>query len=154
MSLRPALGDIVRRVAKILPFYVYLLDTMPRKNKGGRRGAANWAKGTQLVFLESRKPEWLAAAVSRKSRSKFYGDMAILFVKKYGWDMVDNGDPDPDESDIAALRGGLLDGDTAEANKAQVARLTALRAVSHAYLSVLQLVLMHVITEIRQLLPL
>jgi hypothetical protein len=102
---------------------------MPRKAKGGRRGASNWAKGTQLPFLESRKDTW-EDCENKKERSQFYADVAILFVNKYGWDLQDNDDPDPDESDIASIRKALTGEGTEEKQKQHAAELATLRAVS------------------------
>lgn len=102
---------------------------MPRKKKGGRRGPATWAVGSQFTFLDARKKDWIDND-DRKDRSKFYSDVAVLFVNKYGWSMQDNDEPDPDESDPASIHLELLAGVTDAEKKERIDTLAKLRCVS------------------------
>jgi hypothetical protein len=102
---------------------------MGRQPTGGRRGATNWAKGSQLSFLERRKDAWVDCE-GKKERSQFYSDVAILFVHKYGWELQDNDDADPDESDIALIRKALTGEGTEDEQKKHAEELGSLRGVS------------------------
>jgi hypothetical protein len=74
---------------------------MGRKKTGKRSGAPTWALGSQLTFLESRRSLWLASPAAE--HGSFYSNVTWLFLKKYGWDMRDNEDPDPDEADLPSI---------------------------------------------------
>lgn len=87
---------------------------MPRKANGVRRGPKTWAKGSQIEFLRSRFTSWVSCTNSNL-RGNLYTNVTWLFIKKYGWQLEDNDDADPDEGDIGEIREELAN--TGELNE-------------------------------------
>jgi hypothetical protein len=75
---------------------------MGQCKNGKRRGPPTWARGTQLTFLDERKSTWQNASSAQQGR--FYTNCTWLFIKKYGWELRDNDDADPDKDNITTIR--------------------------------------------------
>lgn len=82
-----------------------------------RHGPPCWATGSQLVFLQKRKPLW--NGLDSHERYRFYFDMTTLFLKKYGWELTDNDDDDPDESQVEQYLADLAQDSNGDKEKAQ-----------------------------------
>lgn len=105
---------------------------MPRKSNGRRRGPPTWAKGTQLIFLTTRMSYWFDQTAVQ--RGQFYSDVTWLFLKKYGWDLADNEDLDPNEEEIDNIRQELSDGgETIEEQERRRKIFSKLRDVSNIF---------------------
>jgi hypothetical protein len=102
-------------------------SAMGRRKNGKRRGPPTWAKGTQLAFLEKRKSAWTDAGSVQ--RGKFYTNCTWLFIKKYGWDLKDNDDDDPDEDKIVDIRKELVEEGDEETQEEHTVAYKKLRQV-------------------------
>lgn len=64
-----------------------------------KRGPEEWARGSKLTFLDSRKSQWQEAS-DTSTVGKFYNRITILFLLKYGFELAFDEDladdvPDP-----------------------------------------------------------
>jgi hypothetical protein len=95
-------------------------------------GAPYWGTASQVAYLTDFVEDFLCTAARSKQRKELIKKISILFFTKYGWDWEDNTEseePDPDDSDMAALS-KALDGSSNEETDERAKTLTEFREVT------------------------